>query len=621
MARTRVWLGICTFLVCALLAALIVVSILLANRSAQTVSEAPATAPSAATAAAATTNTANMHTSSLFFDGILFSTSGHDDDDDGNDQPPGGTLTIDYAIVGQGAGGLATGYWLSQALRNSGVPKSQVSVAAFEASSKVGGNIRAVKLQKPPNYDGSFGADLFGDMGAQRTTQMSLGMKRRLIKQLNITMFMTPFKNDIHLRGRRKVCNDPTDQALQALADYIADGGDPTTSTGVGDLAFKYGDLCTYHDEFIDPECGAYIGLRPVADPTGNDDPSLNAYEYLLHNGEFKVAADEPDINTGSYDFYTSEGFNPLTGVQCAEGTTCPFDVASSKYDWKTHVAKYLAHADGRLNYNYSEFMEGDDVGFLGDYRKHYGARSYGDYQLREWANTNGVNGYLPGGERRIAQALLKKETDNGVQVFLNERVVSIVTGTGSNKYVLKTSKNRVVNVRKFLFLNLPPYYLFEKNDIDPAVGWAGAELSGDVVNSLRNVPQLKHPDPQTVVRILAQWEPGKPAWFWQFLDNLNGNHSYRQYGDTGCFSRTEFIDTPYHRCTNHIVPVYTDDKCKEIWLGYLEEAQRTGNFVLLKQRVVDEMRASFPGVVHIPTPVMVAIDYFPSAWHWGKRT
>lgn len=537
--------------------------------------------------------------------------------------PSAGTVSFDYVIVGQGSGGVQTEYFLARALKRAGIP---VSVGAFEAAAEVGGNVRAIKLRAPPNYDGSFGANLWGDLGAQRTTQMTLGMKRRMIAELKLPLLQTPFKNDVNTRGRRLVCQDPSRKALAAKAALIADGGDPNTNDGIGSLAFSFGDICTYNETFIDGETGAFIGLQPPGNPLFNDDPSLNAYEYLLHNGKFLITQDEPDLNTGAYDFYTSEGDHPINGRLCTTGSDCPFDVAGPALEWKSHVAFQLSQqlpGFPVLNYNYSKFMENDNVGFMGDYRRQFGAKSYSDYNLREWANTNGVNGYIPGGERRFIQTMLKNATDNGVQLFTNERVISVNSGSGGSgaKFVLKTSKGRTVNVRKFLFLNLPPFFLQNHSDTDPIARWEGEQISGNVINQLRQVRELKQPDPQRVVRILVQHTPGRPAWFWQLFDQRTGNHSYRQFGDTGCFSRTEFIDTPYHRCTNHYVPVYTDDECQELWLSYAEEANRTGDFALFKQRVTLEMRSSFPEIANIPEPELVALSFFPSAWHWGKRS
>lgn len=541
----------------------------------------------------------------------------------------GGTLKFDYVVVGQGVGGIATEYFLAQALTDAGVDPSDVSIGAFEANGEVGGNVKTATLVKPANYDGSFGDELYADMGPQRTTQLTLGMKRRMLAELNITMLYTPFKGEHNSRGLRLVCNDPT---VRALAERDA-AGDTSTAPALADLAFAYGSLCSQDEYYVGTAATAdeapFPGLHNPALGT-NDAPSDNAYFWLLDGAPFEIVQDEPDLGTAgesSYDFQSGgAGFdspNPVTGRVCrvADGD-CPFQqIAAAGDDWPTHIARQMAFAAAPLNYNYTKFMEHDNVGFLGDFRKQFGAASYTDWVLREWGTTNGINGYIPGGERRLALGMHRNATANGVQTFLNERVVRVERAPGTKyAYRLTTTKRRVF-VRKFLFLNLPPYYLFEEEAASGA-RWEGERIGGDVIDELRQVRALQHPDPQETVRIMAQWPPGQPAWFWDLFDNVNGNHSYRQIGDTGCFSRTEMIDTPYHRCTNHIVPVYTDDACERLWLGYAREFRETGDMTRFTQRVVDEMRTSFPDLADkIDTPIKVAFEYFPSAWHWGRRT
>jgi len=541
----------------------------------------------------------------------------------------GGTLKFDYVVVGQGVGGIATEYFLAQALRDAGVDASEVSIGAFEARDAVGGNVRAVPLVEPANYDGSFGDVLYADQGPQRTTQLSLGMKRRMLAELNITMLYTPFKGEHNSRGLRLVCGDPT---VRALAERAA-AGDTASAPALSDLAFAYGSLCSQDEYYVGDvnsvDTAPFPGLHNPAVGT-NDAPSDNAFFWLLDGAPFEIVADEPDLGTAgasSYDFQEGgEGFespNPMTGRVCrVADNDCPFQqIAAAGDDWPSHIARQMAFAAAPLNYNYTKFMEHDNVGFLGDFRKQYGAASYTDWVLREWGTTNGINGYIPGGERRLALAMHRNATANGVRTFVDERVVRIDRGPGSKyAYRLVTTKRRVL-VRKFLFLNLPPYYLF-KEEAASGTRWEGKRIGGKVIDELRAVRALQHPDPQETVRIMAQWPPGKRAWFWDLFDNVNGNHSYRQLGDTGCFSRTEFIDTPYHRCTNHMVPVYTDDACERLWLGYAREMRETNDDARFAQRVVDEMRSSFPDLADkIDAPVKVAFEYFPSAWHWGRRT
>lgn len=541
--------------------------------------------------------------------------------------------SYDYVVVGQGAGGIMTEYFLSQALKEV-APHKKVSIAAFEANGDIGGVVRAAKLKKPAGYDNSFGTELYGDMGAQRTTQMTLGMKRRMVHELGLQMMYTPFKGEHNSRGLRKVCNDPTERAFAERADTADDGSTPA----LFDNAFIYGSLCLQDpfyvgnaaDEGVPQVDGTpepvFPGLHNLA--VGNNDaPSDNAYGWLLEGAQFEVLADEPDltspVNGDCYSFSCDNSTNPITGETCCNpgDRECPFEVAY-KEDVRTHVARQLSFNQAGypvLNYNYSEFMMEDNVGFLGDYRRQFGARSYYDYQIREWGSTNGINGYIPGGERRFVRGMWNVARVNGLDTFLDEPVRKIdIVESGPYKFRVETEK-QVVLVRKHLFLNLPPFYLFPR-DATTKQPWPGRLLQGTLVDALRQVDELKHPDPQDVVRVLLQWEPGTPAWFWELFNDA-GNHSYRQMGSTGCFSRTEFIDTPYHRCTNHIVPVYTDDLCERIWLGHFEEWKLTGDDATLTRRAVDEMKTSFPHLAHkIDDPVLVAFEKFPSAWHWGKR-
>ncbi len=585
--------------------------------------------------------------SSAFDDDKDWKTAFPDDDEDDHNSCDAGSSTpkpkpcpakpteaYDYAVVGQGAGGIMTEYFLAQALKKAGRP---VSIVAFEARSEVGGVIRAAKLVKPAGYDGSFGTDLFGDEGPQRTTQISLGMKRRMIAELGLNLLFTPFKGEENARGRRLRCADPTQHALANRADSATDGSSPSLDGN----AFVYGSLCLQDEYYVgnasNTDWAIFAGLHNPLVGT-NDAPSDNAYFWLLENSTYKIVQDEPDLThngtTDNYSFGCLGSTDPVTGETCCVPGTgvqtdrpCPYSVPSHD-DVRTHVARQLSFNTPShpqpgwpvLNYNYSTFLMVDNVGFLGDYRRQFGEHSYFDYQIREYGQTNGIAGYIPGGERRFARTMWRNATQNGVKTYLKERVRKIdILSSSPYKFRIETNQ-RIVLVKKHLFLNLPPFYLF-KHDNSTHFPWAGRLLNGTLIDALRQQEELKHPDPQDVVRVLAQWPPGKPAWFWTLYDNVNGNHSYRQMGDTGCFSRTEFIDTPYHRCTNHIVPVYTDDECERIWLGYFEEYRRTGDNATLVRRIVDEMKTSFPELAqNITDPVYVDFEYFPSAWHWGKR-
>ena len=535
------------------------------------------------------------------------------------------TTAYDYVFVGAGIGNLFTASYLLQSAQAAG---ESVSAIMFEANEEVGGNIKAAKLHKPEGYDGSFGQELYGDQGPQRITQVTLPMERRDVHDQGLEKMFTPFKNDYNVRGRRKICRDPWTKAQLRRVDGEADGSSPALGF---DQLFVFGDLCMQEqtdfvgENFVTGDdtanCSVYVGLHS---PTcSNEAPSDAAIFWFLEGAEFKVAQDEPDIASGNYDYGALGSTHPLTCAECTVGVDCPWDLARTAphEDVRTHFARILSTGEpGRpvLNYNYSTYIAHENVGFLGDHRRQFGAASYGDYTSREF-NTNTFNGYIPGGMRRYGHSHWRNATDNGLETHLNEAVIRIdFINSGPYKFRVETTK-RIVLVRRHAFLNLPPFYLQERESATDTP-WVGRFLRGSLVEALREIDEFKHPDPQDVVRILAQWAPGEKPWFADLFAK-DGNHSYRQFGDTGCFSRTEFIDTPYHRCTNHIVPVYTDDECERMWLGIYEEMKRTGDETYFKQRVVDEMKSSFPELAHkITPPVFVDFVYFPSAWHWGKR-
>lgn len=447
-----------------------------------------------------------------------------DDDDDIVDKKD--TLYYDYVTVGQGIGGVATNYWLSEAMKKIGVPSNRVSIAAFEGEDDIGGNIHPIKLKKPSNYDGSFGKELYGDQGAQRTSQMTLGIKRRLIHQLGIEMLWSPFEGEYSTRGRRLNCGDPTQGAFSGGPYQVTPDPD-----GLLDMAFAYGSLCLSNEFFVGNTTTqfqkAFPNLHNVDFKT-NESPTDDAYFWLLEGGRLEVAEDEPDLNTGNYDFVGFGSTNPVTGQQCDDPQgqnyiECPYELAKTNdLEWKTHVAKMFKfdsmatnqRATKDFNYDYAHYLEADNVGFIGDYREQYAAYSYGEWQLREWGSTNNIFGYLPGGEKRILTALANRSKHNGVDFYLGERVVKIEYSDKRDfEFRLETSKNRIVYVKKFLFMNTPPYHLFPEDENEEGTRWPGADLEGDVVKDLREVSEVQAPLAADVLRVLAQWEPGKRAW------------------------------------------------------------------------------------------------------------
>ncbi len=545
------------------------------------------------------------------------------------------TTTYDYGIVGLGAGGVNLAEKLVDSLTRAG---ERISVVAFEADTQIGGNVRYAKLVKPDNYSTlvagghAYGREMYGDEGPQRVIPITLGIERREVHRLGLDMAYTNWRNEHHLRGMVVRCDPP-------FVEQTNDG-DTTDSSGT---AYAFGSTCAESDPRIIGNCGdeenaLYRGLyNPDCSQCSNTDLNFGGrgfygYAWILAGMEFSAVDTFSDLGDGtSYNYDNGIMFgdpqpgNPVTCQVCTPGTNCPYDLAkTTNDDWRTHWARQLSARPVNssyplLNYNYSMYAMADNVGFLGDFRREAGARSLSDYNLREY-QTNSITGYIPGGMRRLVGRMWKNASDAGMRTFMGEPVrrIDFVT-KGPFKYRLETDK-QIVLIKKHLFLNLPPFFLQER-DVATDLPWVGRFLKGTVIDELRKVEELKAPDPQDVVRILAQWPPGEPAWFWNRFDVQQGNWSFRQFGDTGCFSRTEFLDTPYHRCTNHVVPVYSDDECERIWLGHFEEFRRTNDSAKLMQRVVDEFKTSFPDLAdNITNPILIETEYFPSGWHYVKR-
>jgi hypothetical protein len=539
----------------------------------------------------------------------------------------------DVAIVGLGEGGITTAYRAMLALSKL---KRKLRVVAFERKDEVGGVIRGSRLKEPVDYDGSFG-DLYGDMTAQRTTQLSLGSKRRTINELGIPLLMSPFRSEVSARGVRLLCRDPNDGI--ALANNVNSTDFFRNSADWSNNAFKLSSACVGDAAFVgsdynNDDTAPFRNLH--RDGVLNEVPGENAYNWLLRGVEVPSSAGETYDNTTNNDYGCSGYTHPLTGKGCCSGEAldglCPGQKNTGD-DWRTFVGRELvcngATSCGDVgdnqtvfNYDYVSLLEDDNAGFPGDLRNRFGHRSYQDFLAREW-NTNNINGYIPGGERRLARAMWKNATSNGLDTYLGETVTVIdeMPATSQYKFRLETAK-RVLYVRRRLFLNTPPYYL---QTTDGAFGTPtfGRHVSGSLVERLRNVAELRAPTGQTVVRVLLQWAPGTKAWFWDSLFNKDGSYSYRQYGTQGCFSRIEFLDTPYHRCSNHMVPVYSDDVCKAIWMSYYNEWLITGDNSTLIRRAIDELKTSFPDhAAKIKADEVVHVDftYVPNAWHLISR-
>jgi hypothetical protein len=519
--------------------------------------------------------------------------------------------TYDYVFVGGGMASIAGAYWLSDALHRCNRP---VSIAVIEKQNYLGGNVYDVPLKMPPasRYDGSWGPQLRGGLGALRTTQLALGLKRRLQAQLNLTMYWTPFRNDVNMRGVRRVCRDPIEKAFAS---------DPTN-------AYKYGDFCNNDPPFVNAANDAaavYKGFDQF-DPfvLSENGASGAVYLYLLQNVPHITG--EPDIDANDNWALGYGGLNPITGEQCepdGPGSLphCPF-ARSAKRDWKTHMElEVRAGAMQALNQNVSAFMRADAVGFFGDYENGYSARSLAEYNVFEW-NTNSYNAYMPNGESTLVNAMVAKAKTRGVQFFVDEQVLNIEKSSAASGalYDLKTNRRRV-RVRKYLGLNLPRFYLFPARHDDAGVRFDGADLSGSIVERLRSVREVQAPVNARSLKIIVQYEPGVRQWFWDKFDGVNGNYSYRQYGDTGCTARIELIDTPFHRCANYITVVYSDALCLRKWQTYIDIAEQTADYSILRLRMHEELMAAFPEDAHKMTsqPVLVRYRLFDSAWHYTR--
>lgn len=580
----------------------------------------------------------------LFFCSVAAHGGFDDDKDGGFSRSSGGSQVddYDYVIVGGGAGGIGAAYWLSKGLKRANRP---VSIAVIEKNNYLGGNAYDVDLKMPaPNrYDGSFGPKLRGGVGALRTTQLAMGLKRRLIAQLNLTMYFTPFRNYVNMRGVRRLCRDPIAKAFEKatvgefgtwyrydsmakkyekIANITALAGDFVRDPSG---AYSYGDFCNNAAPYVDVVNDNSAVFRGFSGLTANavGSPSDAAWLYVLNKVPHLTGEADMDANNNWAFGYGGE--HPFTGVTCETGGTSPAcpGKRQNNLDWKTFLETELRTPSmPALNQNYSAFMLDDNVGFTGDFDNGFSARSYLEYNVFEW-NTNAFNGYLPGAESSLQDAMVAECIKNGVKFFTNERVKTVdKTLQQGARYIIATSK-RTVRARKFALLNLPPFYLFERMDQDPIVEYDGVDLGGDIIDRLRNVREVKVPQPTRAIKIVAQWEPGKRAWWWDLFDNKNGNYSMRQYGSSGCASRIEMADTPKHRCTNEVTVVYSDRQCRRKWQAYAEEAERTGDYTTFGNVIVQEMKAAFPELASKITtrPVFIKYKMFNSAWHIGKMS
>lgn len=153
--------------------------------------------------------------------------------------------------------------------------------------------------------------------------------------------------------------------------------------------------------------------------------------------------------------------------------------------DIATHWARLGAYNDGSgesptiFNYEASAFVsEVGDVGFDGDTKKQHGCNSYADYQLREWSTTS-TYCYPIGGMRSFVLSMRDEIRSRGGKVYTGERIIKINKSTDKRyKFIVETTK-RIVRVKTFLHLGLPPYYLQTHSDLyDNSDKWVNVLLN-----------------------------------------------------------------------------------------------------------------------------------------------
>ena len=489
---------------------------------------------------------------------------------------PTATTTTDYLVVGAGLGGGAALYDLARA-----DPASSFTIV--ERNNRVGGNYWDVPVATPPNTPNP-DLHIMG-LGGMRVNQLTMPNQRRILHELNLTVYYTPWRNIMKARGRSKTCKAPRPD--QTFADF-----------------------CSYDDVFIAPNTGAFVGLADT--PSG--DPSFDAWCFLTNSKAYPCRQDDDSeplhpLRLKSCNRRGVDG-KPNTSKSADANLACP-DVACAAYP------DFLSFIQGYFSPEYAEFLAYDNVGFFGDYFEAHDACAYLAYVRREW-NTASIVGYPLGGMSQVpkrgiqaAQAVAKS-----VNVFLGEPVLCARRSTTSNAvYEVRTTK-RTILVSKFLVLNLPPPDL--------------ASVDGDIVSEILAQPESKLPKAVEVVTVAMQWTPGKPAWFHApqanvGLDARTGNYSLRAYGDFGCFSRLEIVDVPMLRLANVMRPVYTDFRCKDLWAGLISaaEARMAGGmsqadaYAPVTARAMDELKRLFPQA-SIPAPVWTRGAVFPHGWFFG---
>ena len=174
-------------------------------------------------------------------------------------------------------------------------------------------------------------------------------------------------------------------------------------------------------------------------------------------------------------------------------------------------------------------------------------------------------------------------------KIYRGHKVMSVDRSNSPNyKYVVRVRNMATYEEMSYgaqrVIMALPPSPL--------------ARMEGDVARDLNNQMEVKSIVNVQPVTVNLQF----PTVWWSSLLNNETKGSLRVLGGEGCFSRTEFHQTPYLSKVQAIRAVYSDHSCHELFehLNILPEPKRTNQAVM---RAMKELRANFPNL-NIPDPI-----------------
>ena len=464
-------------------------------------------------------------------------------------------INVEYLIIGAGSGGVATAMDFGESLQAIG-EMNEGSVLIIEASDRIGGRHEYVEVVSPDGYDGPI---LRAGLGAQRY-DATFKNTRHLVQENEVPSYCSPWNNYIFARGRSARCDRPPADACAIFTDF-----------------------CSNEPQFIDKTqtetepYGSAFNLEGIA--SDNDDPEGAALQFMIG----------------------SEITNPATGDVCDNANPNPANMCASEAC--KHYADYRSFLQGVLGNEYAELISVGNVGFLGDQGSAFNACRMIDWIVREY-DTLSVPCYPEGGLQALNDKMLVRAVASGVEIKYNTPAITIDTNVnGQIKYVVDTP-NHIINVHKFLFVAI--------NTAD-----IHGKVNGSFVDFLESQEPFQQPKGSAVATVAMQWDPNTPAWFFEELDKTGGSYSLRQFGDLDCFSRAEFIDSPYHRQQNAIRTVFSDFRCIDLWKELIEAAD-SGNTEPLTNRVLEGLRRAFPNVT-IPDPVRIVGKLWETAWYFSE--